>query len=811
MKFDLYGHELMYSTGVENYNCIRLNGERLVSNMEQKFEIDYYNKFSDIQGVVNNIEDFILVYLVGIVDWGIEFLNNNGIHKYNRERFFDEFGTTCFESIRNEIKRLKTQYYDIESEQEEARQYREDRKESRGRWEGGGFGLEGAIQGALTAGAANMASGLAHSAVNAIGNAGSSLSAYSKKKEMFENRANVRRLRNAVTHDMRFAYEFIAQIVNDESQIAIEKPEYWSEDVDAQNAVIDNIKNGYIKDRKVILDECAKILQKNPYNEQAYTQFMALCNDPENKIEDMSVYFGVSTIVDAKKVKIKELLDKIDYYNRSNLKDGKIKALQLAKEFGEDTLKFEQCFDSVDRLLEDNDKKVDGFVYDSVDVAKKEKDKIESIVARINNTNGNNIDEINVIIKELEEADFLSKEKYISYLKGVLEEEDTRFRTVLGKLYSTRDEAAQAREDANTLKTAFKNQVIDSEEKFLQLQELVNNIATTDIKEIYATYMEKCKEILEYQKEKIGTTVDFHDKPRKDYAKFFYISYLMYKKTEFIHVMLPEYASWFDNLFVQYRTVNGKLYEAPLDADKAYIKLIEHARSYLKYISETKSEKKSFFGVLKTSVTGIVYKNYEAEYNDVTQNGTKPIPEDKKEDYDMQIKSSATTTGEMLEYYRHSIEDATQRLKLSSKIQDKAINVSRLVEITKPIDASAVSSIMKECCMDISIKDNPKLLEIKSVDNDSIVPKDSVGNGKEIKDSSSDLFEKSNMSVVKYKVDKNAGEGIHSDTAQIKEALDYIKNNFTPSQREEAIKYMVEHTDHVNESLAEKMLDRFLN
>ena len=83
---------------------------------------------------------------------------------------------------------------------------------------------------------------------------------------------------------------------------------------------------------------------------------------------------------------------------------------------------------------------------------------------------------INNIIKELEEADFLSKEKYISYLKEVLEE-DTRFRTVLGKLYSTRDDAAQAREDANTLKTAFKNQVIDSEEKFLQLQELVNKQA----------------------------------------------------------------------------------------------------------------------------------------------------------------------------------------------------------------------------------------------------------------------------------------------------------------------------------------------
>lgn len=35
MKFDLYGHELTYSTGVENYNYIRLNGEIFVSNILQ--------------------------------------------------------------------------------------------------------------------------------------------------------------------------------------------------------------------------------------------------------------------------------------------------------------------------------------------------------------------------------------------------------------------------------------------------------------------------------------------------------------------------------------------------------------------------------------------------------------------------------------------------------------------------------------------------------------------------------------------------------------------------------------------------------
>lgn len=189
---------------------------------------------------------------------------------------------------------------------------------------------------------------------------------------------------------------------------------------------------------------------------------------------------------------------------------------------------------------------------------------------------------------------------------------------------------------------------------------------------------------------------------------------------------------------------------------------------------------------MKTSVTGIVYKNYEAEYNDVTQNGTKSIPKDKKEDYDKEIKSYATNSDQLFEKYILRFADATQRLKLPNEIQDTAINASKLVEITKPINASAVLDIMKECCMDISIKDNPKHLEIKGVDNESIVPKASLGNGKKIKDSSSDLFEKSNRGVVKDKMDKNTGEGDHSDTAQIKEALDYIRKNFTPSQREEA-------------------------
>lgn len=815
MKFDLYGHELEYSSGVENYNYIKVNNEKFIQTMEQEFESDYYKSFSNIQEALGNIEEFELGYIVKVVDWGIEFLNNNGVHKYNRQRFFEKYGKDCYESLNNEIVRLKQQYYAIENEQEEAARYREERKESRGRWEGGGFGLEGAVKGVITAGAANMATGLAHSAINAVGNIGSSISAYNQKKEMYENKTNVRRLRDSTAYTMRYAYEFIVQITEDETNIPIERPKWYSNDLQAQAAVIDNIKKGYIKGKETILAECAKILQDNPYNEDAYNQFMTLCDDPKKQIEDMSVYFGLSTFADSKKRELKEYLDNINYYDRKELQEGKEKTLEWAIRFGIDTSSIERCFDSVDKLLEENDKKVDGFVYDSIELANKEKNRIESIVARINNTKGNDVETISDIIREIEDADFMSKEKYISFLKKELEEEDIRFRTVLGELYSTREEAALAREEAKTLKDAFSNLVIDSEAKLQELQELVKNTSTVDLKEIYTSYLDKCKELLEHQKAQIGTNVDFNDKLRKEYASFFYRCYLYYRETEFVHVMLPEYEVWFDNLFTQYRTVNGKVFKTPLEADAAYIKLIEHARSYLKYITEKKAEKKSFFGALKTGVTGIVYKNYEPEYNIVTENGTKSIPEDHKEDYDRYIKSSATATDKVVENSRQKIEDATKRIKMSCEMQNKKINASRLIDVTKPVDALAVSNIMKECCQNISVKNNPKLLEVNNLDdNECVEPEVSLELSSEIEDFFLDIPEKSNVQVSNTdKASKSTDTKCEdsSDMDEMFEALDYVKNNFTPNQRAEAIRYLTEHIKNKDSALAEVLIDDIWN
>ncbi len=96
----------------------------------------------------------------------------------------------CIETWKTQIFYAMGVVKDSKQQKEMEAEYRNLRKDMRGRWQGGGFGLGGAIKGAITAGAMNMATGMAHSAVNAVGNAGSQMNYEKKRKKalsVFDN------------------------------------------------------------------------------------------------------------------------------------------------------------------------------------------------------------------------------------------------------------------------------------------------------------------------------------------------------------------------------------------------------------------------------------------------------------------------------------------------------------------------------------------------------------------------------------------------------------------------------------------------
>lgn len=86
----------------------------------------------------------------------------------------------------NAIEALRKSYDDINERQRLEKEYRKLRKECRGRWEGGGFGVGGAIKGAVTAGAMNAVGGAMHSVFNGVGNLTSSMISNKEKRTIGE-------------------------------------------------------------------------------------------------------------------------------------------------------------------------------------------------------------------------------------------------------------------------------------------------------------------------------------------------------------------------------------------------------------------------------------------------------------------------------------------------------------------------------------------------------------------------------------------------------------------------------------------------
>ena len=154
---------------------------------------------------------------------------------------------------------------EIDSSEELKKAERELRKSMRGRWQGGGFGIGGAIKGAVTAGAMNMATGATHSIINSIGNMGSNVSATIQRKRIFDLFSNV-------TEDMvQLWQEMKEDILN-----VIKKEAPWllfEVNTIQQKKLEKEYKNSQGEKR---IEIAVQLLQENPYDLENY---MRIIND----------------------------------------------------------------------------------------------------------------------------------------------------------------------------------------------------------------------------------------------------------------------------------------------------------------------------------------------------------------------------------------------------------------------------------------------------------------------------------------------------------------------------------------------------
>lgn len=156
-------------------------------------------------------------------------------------------------------------FVDLETEKLGEEERRRIRKELRGRFVGGGFGLDAALWASLEAGAVNLVTGAAHSVFNALGNLVTSLRIGGRESAIYEDPETVRRLLFALQRCIHRIYFFLLpRRVLGLVPLAASK-----EDIGRAAAIMDNAVRGRIP-RDKLAGPLLFVLQTMPLDPRPY-------------------------------------------------------------------------------------------------------------------------------------------------------------------------------------------------------------------------------------------------------------------------------------------------------------------------------------------------------------------------------------------------------------------------------------------------------------------------------------------------------------------------------------------------------------
>lgn len=210
-EYELFGKTLQIPDSyIRKYN-MNTRGWEASEAAEKEFH-EWYKNCIGIDGVLKGYYEIASMLLQKyVVNRLFKQLVNLDIYDVSEDMYIGK--VIDFQKIDAAYDYIESELEEIVEDKNEMVQYRAARKAARGRFVGGGFGLSGTIKGSLQAGALNATTGLAHSAVNTIGNIGSAMGASLKKSTLY-NKETRETLNTGIYLAIGQAYENHMQLVN---------------------------------------------------------------------------------------------------------------------------------------------------------------------------------------------------------------------------------------------------------------------------------------------------------------------------------------------------------------------------------------------------------------------------------------------------------------------------------------------------------------------------------------------------------------------------------------------------------------------
>lgn len=263
---------------------------------------DFYNEHNDIDEVMTKIYDYGVNVLIEIGKVGVKFFEQ--IQKYDVSakqlvtadsfslKSLRNFSITSYnvrecplEIWQSYFDRVNGAYQDIVYSAQSERDYRRQRKENRGRFVGGGFGIDGALKGMIQAGALNAITGAAHSVFNAIGNWATDQAEINSKEALYKDR----RVINTFISGLAEATNAIKMRV-----FAILDYGSFKEMQEKSRTILENVTSGSLTDTGSIEIALIKALLEDPFNLEIYRTWLEHFGDENKELQDTAVFFCVA-------------------------------------------------------------------------------------------------------------------------------------------------------------------------------------------------------------------------------------------------------------------------------------------------------------------------------------------------------------------------------------------------------------------------------------------------------------------------------------------------------------------------------------
>lgn len=345
VELELFGEKYYLKQQIINDASLKRDFKRLAKKVMENFEPLYAQTVNSWK----NLYD----YGYGLWAEGIEYIADDIIKFFSIYEIYDITEEVLKSSIDDNSLFIKIfdEYCDlieeIDEDQKKQDQYRRLRKESRTKFYGGGFGIGGAVKGAVKAGAINMVTGTAHDIVNVAGKGLSSVDASSKRNKLFLEYRD--KLPSALKYDIEvLLFNFVEKKLIAKNACQFEPISNTSK-AEAQR-IFENLKKAQNND-ELSCKMAYKLLCTDPSNTEYYIYLAdRFQNEKQNIVKlAMLLYLDVSEILK------NELQGIINKYPCDNEENAKILKNELVKFMSTYDIKKLDYLDQVNEYLKQKD------------------------------------------------------------------------------------------------------------------------------------------------------------------------------------------------------------------------------------------------------------------------------------------------------------------------------------------------------------------------------------------------------------------------------------------------------------------------